>query len=138
MNRSMKLGKGLVLLACLMVLLCMNQRAVGERVFASMFTSTSMFSPLSAEHLQLHSDTYFSDANKEGSEPVKLSTCELSSKSLLTLVPVVIEPLFFVFLSLASFAIFCTRLFIIYRANREESHSPPSVRRHLQFCNLRD
>ena len=132
MNRSMKLGKGLVLLACLMVLLCMNQRAVGERVFAS------MFSPLSAEHLQLHSDTYFSDANKEGSEPVKLSTCELSSKSLLTLVPVVIEPLFFVFLSLASFAIFCTRLFIIYRANREESHSPPGVRRHLQFCNLRD
>ncbi|WP_420720238.1 metal resistance protein [Providencia rettgeri] len=137
MTRSMKLGKGLVLFACLMVLICMNQRAVGERLFASMLTSTSTQASAVANQIQLSSEHYLSDINEQNSKPVKLSTCELSSKSLLTLVPAVIEPLFFIFLSLAAFAIFCTRLFI-YRANREESHSPPGVRRHLQFCNLRD
>lgn len=137
MTRSMKLGKGLVLFACLMVLICMNQRAVGERLFASMLTSTSTQTSAVANQIQLSSEHYLYDINEQNSKPVKLSTCELSSKSLLTLVPAVIEPLFFIFLSLAAFAIFCTRLFI-YRANREESHSPPGVRRHLQFCNLRD
>lgn len=137
MTRSIKLGKGLVLFACLMVLICMNQRAVGERLFASMLTSTSIQTSAVANQIQLSSEHYLSDINEQNSKTVKLSTCELSSKSLLTLVPAVIEPLFFIFLSLAAFAIFCTRLFI-YRANREESHSPPGVRRHLQFCNLRD
>ncbi|BBG61519.1 Uncharacterised protein [Providencia rustigianii] len=131
MSRPLKLGNGLVLLACLMVLLCMNQRAVGERLFATFLV------PHSLNTASFNAPDVLIDSNQMDSKEVKLSTCELSSKSLITIVPSVIEPFFFVFLSLAAFAIFCTRLFI-YRANREEIHAPPSVRRHLQFCNLRD
>lgn len=130
MNRHLKLGNGLVLLACLMVLLCMNQRAVGERLLAHFFV------PNSIVHMTSHVNTPFAYVEQDQSDS-NLSTCELSAKSLMTLIPAVIEPFFFVFLSLAALAIFCTNLFI-HRANREEKHAPPRVRRHLQFCNLRN
>lgn len=131
MNRQFKLGNGLVLLACLMVLICINQRAVGERLFANLFASHSA--------VQVHPNTGspFSYTEQQNDSNSNHSTCELSAKSLLTLIPAVIEPLFFVFLSLAAIMIFCTNLFI-YRAKREEKHAPPRVRLHLQYCNLRN
>ncbi|HBO22607.1 MAG TPA: metal resistance protein [Providencia sp.] len=131
MNRHFKLGNGLVLLACLMVLVCMNQRAVGERLFAHFFVTTPVVQMSST------AESSFSYTEQQSQSDSNLSTCELSAKSLMTLIPAVIEPFFFVFLSLAALAIFCTNLFI-HRANREEKHAPPRVRRHLQFCNLRN
>lgn len=131
MNRHLKLGNGLVILACLMVLVCMNQRALGERLFAHFLV------PHSVTQLHSNPESLFSYTEQQKDSDSNLSTCELSAKSLLTLIPVVIEPFFFVFLSLAVLAVFCTNLFI-YRANREEKHAAPKVRLHLQFCNLRN
>lgn len=131
MSRQFKLGKGLVLLACLMVLLCMNQRAVGERLLAQFFTQTPV--------MQVQGNTQsviFQSDNMSDSDSY-LSTCELSAKSLITLSPAVIEPFFFLFLFIAALSVFCIHLFS-YRVNREEKHPPPKVRLHLQFCNLRD
>ena len=131
MNRHLKLGNGLVLLACLMVLICMNQRAVGERVLANFFV------PHSVTQAQPSTDSFFSYTEQQNDRDSNHSTCELSAKSLLTLIPAVIEPLFFAFLSLAAIMIFCTNLFM-YRAKREAKHAPPRVRLHLQYCNLRN
>ncbi|WP_336193462.1 metal resistance protein [Providencia stuartii] len=131
MNRQLKLGKGLVLFACLMVLLCMNQRAVGERLVAQ-FSSQATVIPL-----QTYSPSTIFQAEQSVEKGSHLSTCELSAKSLLTLSPAVIEPFFFLFLSIAALSAFCSQLFS-RRANREDKRPPPRVRLHLQFCNLRD
>ncbi|ELX8380848.1 metal resistance protein [Providencia vermicola] len=131
MNRQLKLGKGLVLLACLMVLLCMNQRALGERLFAH-------FSPQSPViQLQQNAPSAIFQTPQIDDKGSHLSTCELSAKSLLTLTPAVIEPFFFLFLSIAALSLFCSNLFS-RRTNREDKHPPPKVRLHLQYCNLRD
>lgn len=136
MNRHLKLGKGLVIFACLMVLVCMNQRAVGERLLANFFV------PDVLAQAQINTGTHVSYIDKSqvkqsDSSGTHLSSCELSAKSLMTLLPAVLEPFFFMFLSLAALTLFCTNLFIS-RANNEEKHAPPRVRRHLQFCNLRN
>lgn len=131
MNRQFKLGKGLVLLACLMVLLCMNQRAVGERLFAQFFTQAPMM------QVQVNVQSVIFQSDEMSDSGSHLSTCELSAKSLVTLSPAVIEPFFFLFLFIAALSAFCTHLFS-YRVNREEKHPPPKVRLHLRFCNLRD
>ncbi|MEX6003022.1 hypothetical protein AB6H14_13375 [Providencia vermicola] len=100
MNRQLKLGKGLVLLACLMVLLCMNQRALGERLFAH-------FSPQSPViQLQQNAPSAIFQTPQIDDKGSHLSTCELSAKSLLTLTPAVIEPFFFLFLSIAALSLF--------------------------------
>lgn len=136
MNRHLRLGKGLVLFACLMVLVCINQRAVGERLFANFFVPDVLAQAQINTGINL---SYISEfqVNQSDSGSVQLSSCELSAKSLMTLLPAVLEPLFFMFLSLAALTLFCTNLFIS-RANNEEKHAPPRVRRHLQFCNLRN
>ncbi len=136
MNRHLKLGKGLVILACLMVLVCMNQRAVGERLFANFFVPNVL---VQAQDPTGYSFSYVEQPQIEQSDnsSTQLSSCELSAKSLMTLLPAVIEPFFFMFLSLAALTLFCTNLFIS-RPNNEEKHAPPRVRRHLQFCNLRN
>lgn len=131
MSRQFKLGKGLILLACLMVLLCMNQRAVGERLVAHFFT------PSSVVQVETNSPLVLFQADKKSETGSYLSTCELSAKSLITILPAVIEPFFFLFLLIAALSLFCTPLFSS-RVNREEKHPPPRVRLHLQFCNLRD
>lgn len=131
MNRQLKLSKGLVLFACLMVLLCMNQRAVGERLFAQFSSQPTVI------EVQTHSPSAIFQAEQSVEKASHLSTCELSAKSLLTINPAVIEPFFFLFLSIAALSVFCGQLFS-RRANREDNHPPPRVRRHLQFCNLRD
>ncbi len=60
---------------------------------------------------------------KQGdSSSTHLSSCELSAKSLMTLLPAVLEPFFFMFLTLAALTLFCTNLFIS-RANNEEKHA---------------
>ncbi|ENU1227777.1 metal resistance protein [Providencia huaxiensis] len=136
MNRHLRLGKGLVLFACLMVLVCINQRAVGERLFANFFVPDVLAQAQINTGINL---SYISEfqVNQSDSGSAQLSSCELSAKSLMTLLPAVLEPLFFMFLSLAALTLFCTNLFIS-RANNEEKHAPPRVRRHLQFCNLRN
>ncbi len=136
MNRHLKLGKGLVIFACLMVLICMNQRAVGERLLANFFV------PDVLAQVQINTGANLSyieqsQVKQADSSSSHLSSCELSAKSLVTLLPVVLEPFFFMFLTLAALTLFCTNLFIS-RANNEEKHAPPRVRRHLQFCNLRN
>ncbi|TNU98774.1 MULTISPECIES: metal resistance protein [Providencia] len=136
MNRHLKLGKGLVIFACLMVLICMNQRAVGERLLANFFV------PDVLAQVQINTGanlSYIEQSQvKQGDgSSTHLSSCELSVKSLMTLLPAVLEPFFFMFLTLAALTLFCTNLFIS-RANNEEKHAPPRVRRHLQFCNLRN
>lgn len=135
MNRHLKLGKGLVIFACLMVLICMNQRAVGERLFANFFVPNVLVQAQNNAGSNLsYIDKSQLEQNNSGTH---LSSCELSAKSLITLLPAVIEPFFFMFLALAALMVFCTNLFIS-RANNEEKHAPPRVRRHLQFCNLRN
>lgn len=136
MNRHLKLGKGLVIFACLMVLICMNQRAVGERLFANFFVPDVL---VEAQNNAGSNFTYVdqSQIKQSDNSSAHLSSCELSAKSLMTLLPAVIEPFFFMFLSLAVLTLFCANLFIS-RANNEEKHAPPRVRRHLQFCNLRN
>ncbi|MBN6361897.1 MULTISPECIES: metal resistance protein [Providencia] len=136
MNRHLKLGKGLVIFACLMVLICMNQRAVGERLLANFFV------PDVLAQVQINTGANLSyieqsQVKQADSSSSHLSSCELSAKSLMTLLPAVLEPFFFMFLTLAALTLFCTNLFIS-RANNEEKHAPPRVRRHLQFCNLRN
>lgn len=131
MNRQLKLGKGLVVLACLMVLLCINQRAVGERLFA-------YFSPQDpVVQMQSNGQSMVFKTAVSSEKSAQLSSCELSAKSLLTLSPAAIEPLFFVFLSITALGIFYSHLFS-RRAKREDKHPPPRVRLHLQYCNLRD
>ncbi|QXX81054.1 MULTISPECIES: metal resistance protein [Providencia] len=135
MNRHLKLGKGLVIFACLMVLICMNQRAVGERLFANFFVPNVL---VQAQNNAGSNLSYIDKSQLEQNDSgTHLSSCELSAKSLITLLPAVIEPFFFMFLALAALMVFCTNLFIS-RANNEEKHAPPRVRRHLQFCNLRN
>lgn len=135
MNRHLKLGKGLVIFACLMVLICMNQRAVGERLFANFFVPNVL---VQAQNNVGSNFTYVDQSQiTQSDSSTHLSSCELSAKSLMTLLPAVIEPFFFMFLSLAVLTLFCANLFIS-RANSEEKHAPPRVRRHLQFCNLRN
>ncbi|EPL6455852.1 metal resistance protein [Providencia rettgeri] len=135
MNRHLKLGKGLVIFACLMVLICMNQRAVGERLFANFFVPNVL---VQAQNNAGSNLSYIDKSQlKQNDSGTHLSSCELSAKSLITLLPAVIEPFFFMFLALAALMVFCTNLFIS-RANNEEKHAPPRVRRHLQFCNLRN
>ncbi len=74
---------------------------------------------------------------KQGdSSSTHLSSCELSAKSLMTLLPAVLEPFFFMFLTLAALTLFCTNLFIS-RANNEEKHAPQESE-DTQFCNLRN
>ncbi|EKT61447.1 metal resistance protein [Providencia burhodogranariea DSM 19968] len=114
-----------------MVLLCMNQRAVGERLFAQFVTQAPIM------QVQLNAQSVMLQADKMSDSDSHLSTCELSAKSLITLSPTAIEPFFFLFLFIAALSVFCTHLFS-YRVNREEKHPPPKVRLHLQFCNLRD
>lgn len=100
MNRQLKLGKGLVVLACLMVLLCINQRAVGERLFAH-------FSPQEpVVQMQSNGQSMVFKTAVSSEKSAHLSSCELSAKSLLTLSPAAIEPLFFVFLSITALGIF--------------------------------
>lgn len=135
MSRHLKLGKGLVIFACLMVLVCMNQRAVGERLFANFFVPNVL---VQAQNNAGSNLSYIDKSQLEQSDnSAHLSSCELSAKSLMTMLPAVIEPFFFMFLALAALMVFCTNLFIS-RANNEEKHAPPRVRRHLQFCNLRN
>ncbi|MGG4607711.1 metal resistance protein [Providencia sp. Me31A] len=136
MNRHLKLGKGLVILACLMVLICMNQRAVGERLFANFFVPDVL---VQAQNSAGSNFTYLEQSQLKQSDnnSTHLSSCELSEKSLMTLLPAVIEPFFFMFFSFAALMLICANL-LIFRANNEEKHAPPRVRRHLQFCNLRN
>ncbi|MEQ5434195.1 metal resistance protein [Providencia huaxiensis] len=114
----------------------MNQRAVGERLLANFFV------PDVLAQVQINTGANLSyieqsQVKQADSSSSHLSSCELSAKSLMTLLPAVLEPFFFMFLTLAALTLFCTNLFIS-RANNEEKHAPPRVRRHLQFCNLRN
>ncbi|MEQ4767176.1 metal resistance protein [Providencia hangzhouensis] len=114
----------------------MNQRAVGERLLANFFV------PDVLAQVQINTGanlSYIEQSQvKQGDgSSTHLSSCELSAKSLMTLLPAVLEPFFFMLLTLAALTLFCTNLFIS-RANNEEKHAPPRVRRHLQFCNLRN
>ncbi|MEI9533198.1 metal resistance protein [Moellerella wisconsensis] len=133
MNSSMALAKGKVLaiLLCLMVLFCLNQRALGERLshhhLSSPVVSGSLFLP--EESIQSHASGY----NDNG----KISICELSAKSLLPLFPLALEPLFIWYFTLAALTLLCYR-FPRRAKQRSDKYPPPRVRLHLQFCNLRD
>lgn len=133
MNRQLKLGKGLVLLACLMVLLCMNQRAVGKYLFAQN-SSQELVNIHQFNEKKLIS---LSDDIKASNSQLNLSSCELSAKSLFTALPSIIEPMTFLLIALAALSLFCSHLFS-RQAHREKKYPPPNVRLHLQFCNLRD
>lgn len=137
MNRQLKLAKGLMFFVCLMVLLCINQRAVGERVLGSFISPVNAVSTLSTDAILFLQQSILPPQSVSDSDETKLSTCDLSAKSLLPLLPITIEPLFFLFFCLSVLSLLCFR-FPARSWQRIDKHPPPRVRIHLQFCNLRD
>ncbi len=133
MSRQLTFGKGLVLLACLMVLLCMNQRAVGKYLFAQ----NSSQGLINTDQASVNPSIFQSDKLNINSGKLNLSSCELSAKSLLTLLPSIVEPISFLLIAITALSIFGTTLFSRH-THREKNYPPPNVRLHLQFCNLRD
>ncbi|EPT0531474.1 metal resistance protein [Proteus mirabilis] len=123
-------GRWLVLITVLLILCCIVQRSMGAHVIserlasAVSLTQSSFLTPI-AEQQNASEGKY------------SLSTCELSAKSLLSIPPLAIEPLFYTWAVLLLFgmaAIYVSR----QRSQKKQHHPPPRIRLHLHYCILRD
>ncbi|EKT59483.1 hypothetical protein OO7_05859 [Providencia sneebia DSM 19967] len=94
----------------------MNQRAVGKYLFAQNSSQElTNIHQLNEKKLTLQSGDF-----ELNNSQVQLSSCELSAKSLFTVLPSIVEPMTFLLIAIAALSLFCTHLFS-RQAHREKN-----------------
>lgn len=121
MRKMQQLSKWFLALAYLIVMICMVSRiAMGQLIF----------SPVTSVQASVFAEDHQDDIDNS------LTPCELSTKSLVSIPPVITEALLLIFSVLLALLVFIPRFAVLLSFTIPLSS--PRLRIHLRLCNFRE